>query len=158
MYICVFAVTSLVSVSFFTDVLFHRVVVVHSVVDMLREHTARHFPPSSLSSSSPTPRRGHSVCRQALDGFFFFFLLWAEVFCDVWFGFQQLQTNKPPLSLKPDSHVRIWWEPQNAEMDPFFSLSETAKKIHPQQPYFSPFFCLILSFFSLSPTPSAYFQ
>ena len=82
-------------------VTFHRCVfcvlflfVIHSVVDMLWDFTARHLlrqpflcQASSLSSSSPiaTPLRGHSVCRQvAFDGF------WAEVFGDSWFNFLQL--------------------------------------------------------------------
>lgn len=68
--------------------------VIHSVVDMLWDYTARHLlrqpflcQASSLYSSSPiaTPPQGHSVCRQDnFDGF------WAEVFCDSWFNFLQL--------------------------------------------------------------------
>lgn len=69
------------SVLLFTDVL-SRIVfwfVIHSVVDMLWEHTAHHLQrqvflhqTSLLCSSSPVPTlpQGHSVCRrEALDGF-----------------------------------------------------------------------------------------
>lgn len=63
------------------------------------------------------------------------FLLWAEVFCDFWFGFQQLQTNEPPFSLKPDSHVRIGWETQNAEKSDFFLSSSQTSKL--QTPFLS---------------------
>lgn len=119
--------SSLVSqLSFPADVLSHRrrfFFVIRSVVDMLWKNAAHHlqrqaFPPSgnpllALHPPTPsfvaTPRRAHSVCRQdTLDGGFLgaFFLLWAEVFFDLWFGFQRLQMNEPPFS--PEAWQPCW--------------------------------------------------
>lgn len=94
MNICVCVVISLISLSLFTDVLSHIVFffVIHSVVDMLWEHTTCHllrqafFPLSSFYLFF-LPSHPHFSSRplgmQTRRSWWF--LLWAEVFCDFWF-------------------------------------------------------------------------
>lgn len=133
--VCMFLFV-VISVLLFTDVL-SRIVfwfVIHSVVDMLGEHTAHHLrrqvflhQTSLLCSSSPVPTlpQGHSVCRrEALD--VFCGELRYSVVPDL--AFSSFIGRSCHSTLKPDSHVRIWWEPQNAEKsDIFLSSSQTPK-------------------------------
>lgn len=154
-------------------VTFHRRVfsycfsfVIHSVVDMLWEHTTRHLlrqlflhQASLLSSSSPvpTPPRGHSVCRRdTLDGFCC--ELSYSVISDLAFSSFRWRSRHSPRSL---TAMLGYDESHKMQRRPTFfchplRYQNFRHSFHLQQPCF-----VILSAdssLSLPPTHSLYFQ